>query len=224
MKLNEETRCACYSWGAPPVYYTLKDFNGAPRKCELILEFLKSERIILRSLLMKDARDIFSYRSDSEINQFQTWQPNTIAEVEEFIETRIVGEPNRPDTWLQLAICKKNPDQLIGDCGLHFLKNESSQVEIGITLKREHQGLGYATEALELVFKYVFDGLKKHRIFASVDPNNIASIRLLERMKMRKEAHFIESIWLKDRWLDDIVYAIVAREWETINHQGEGAA
>lgn len=165
---------------------------------------------------MKDARDIFSYRSDSEINQFQTWQPKTIADVKEFIETRIVGEPNLPDTWLQLAICKNDPDELIGDCGIHFLKNESSQVEIGITLKREHQRFGYATETMELVFKYVFVSLKKNRIFASVDPNNLASIRLLERMKMRKEAHFIESIWFKDRWLDDIVYAILAREWKTI--------
>ena len=167
---------------------------------------------------MKDARGIFSYRSDSEISQFQTWQPKAIADVEEFIETRIVGEPNLP-AGLQLAICKNDPDELIGDCGLHFLKNESSQVEIGITLKRERQGFGYATEALELVFKYVFGGLNKHRISASVDPNNLASIRLLERMKMRKEAQFIESIWVKDRWLDDIVYAILAREWETIEHE-----
>jgi RimJ/RimL family protein N-acetyltransferase len=112
---------------------------------------------------------------------------------------------------------------VIGDCGLHFLKHESSQVEIGITLNREHQGFGYATEALELVFKYVFGNLKKHRIVASVDPNNLASIRLLERMKMRKEAHFIESIWFEDRWLDDIVYAIVAHEWKTISHEAEDA-
>jgi RimJ/RimL family protein N-acetyltransferase len=186
------------------------------RKCELILEFLKSERIILRPMHIKDARDIFSYRSDPEIYQFQTWQPKTIADIEEFIKTRIVGEPNLSDTWFQLVICKNDSYELIGDCGLHFLKNEPSQVEIGITLKREHQGLGYATEALELVFKYVFGDLNKHRIVASVDPNNQASIRLLERMKMRKEAHFVENIWINDRWMDDIVYAILAREWKAI--------
>ncbi len=180
------------------------------------MKHLKSDRIILRPLLAKDARDIFSYRSDPEIYQFQNWRPKTIADVEEFIETRIVSEPNLPDTWFQFAICKSNTYELIGDCGLHFLKNESDQVEIGITLKREQQGLGYATEALELIFNYVFADLKKHRIFGSVDPRNNASIRLMERMKMRKEAHFIESIWSGDRWLDDIVYAILAREWKTI--------
>jgi RimJ/RimL family protein N-acetyltransferase len=165
---------------------------------------------------MKDASDVLSYRSDPDTYQFQTWQPNGIAEVEEFIETRIVGEPNLPDTWLQLAICKNDSEELIGDCGLHFLKDNTSQVEIGITLKREHRGCGYATETLALVFKYVFGDLKKHRIVASVDPNNLASIRLLERMKMRKEAHFIESMWFRDRWCDDIVYAMLAREWKTV--------
>lgn len=179
------------------------------------MKHLQSERIILRPLLMQDARDMFSYRSDAEISRFQSWQPETIVDVEEFINTRIVSEPDLPDTWLQLAILKKNPDELLGDCGLHFLKNEPRQVEIGITLKREYQGCGYATETLALVFKYVFDDLKKHRIVASVDPENLASIRLLERMKMRKEAHFIESIRSKDRWCDDLVYAILAREWKT---------
>jgi RimJ/RimL family protein N-acetyltransferase len=120
-----------------------------------------------------------------------------------------------PNTWFQLAICKFDPDELIGDCGLHYFEKESNQVEIGITLKREAQGLGYATEALKLIFNFVFGNLKKHRIFGSVDPNNRASIRLMERMSMRKEAHFIESIWSNDRWSDDIVYAILAREWKT---------
>jgi RimJ/RimL family protein N-acetyltransferase len=182
----------------------------------MTLELLKSERIILRPIDMKDALDIFSYRSDPGIYNFQTWQPKTVADVEEFIKTRIVSEPNLPDTWFQLAICKIYPEELIGDCGIHSLENDPNQVEIGITLKQKHQGYGYATEALKVIFRYIFDDLKKHRIFASVDPNNQTSIRLLERMKMRKEAHFIESIRLRDRWRDDIVYAILAREWNTV--------
>ncbi len=194
-----------------------KIINGRQHtgNCKLFLENLKSKRIILRPLLMKDTRDIFSYRSQADIYQFQSWQPKTIVDVENFIESQIVGEPNLPNTWFQLAICKFDPDELIGDCGLHFFEKESSQVEIGITLKQEEQGLGYATEALKLVFNFVFRDLKKHRIFGSVDPNNRASIRLMERMRMRKEAHFIESIWFNNRRSDDILYAILDREWKT---------
>jgi RimJ/RimL family protein N-acetyltransferase len=164
--------------------------------------------------MLQDAREIFSYRSDPEIYQFQSWQPKTIEEVEEFIINRIVSEPNQPNTWFQLSICKIGSNEIIGDCGLHFLENDSKQVELGITIKRDYQGCGYAAEAMKLIFEFLFRDLKKHRIIASVDPNNIASIRLCERMKMRKEAHFIESIWFHDRWLDDVVYAILDYEWK----------
>ena len=177
------------------------------------MDLLESERIILRPLQLKDAADVFSYRSDPLISRYQNWQPESMADVEEFLAKRIIGEPDRPDTWFQLAICKKDPHEFIGDCGLHFPKDESRQVEVGITLKRDHHGMGYATETMGLIFDYVFGDLKKHRIYASVDPNNRASIRLLERMKMRKEAHFVATIWVKDHWVDDLIYAILEQEW-----------
>jgi RimJ/RimL family protein N-acetyltransferase len=175
---------------------------------------LQSRRIILRPVSIQDAREIFSYRSDPGIYEYQSWQPKSLDEVEEFINHRIAGEPDQPDTWFQFAICKTGSGELLGDCGLHFIGEENRQVEFGITLKRNEQGRGYATEALELIFKYVFGDLKKHRIFASVDPNNLASIRLCERMAMRKEGHFRESQWVKDHWADDMVFAMVDREWE----------
>ncbi len=180
------------------------------------MSYLKSARITLRPLRPQDAPAVLAYRSNPEIYQFQTWQPKTLSEVEEFILRRCVSEPNLPGTWFQLAICKNDSGELIGDCGLHFLKAAPRQVEIGITLKPDAQHWGFATETLELVFNHIFADLEQHRIFASVDPNNHASIRLLERMQMRQEAHFVETVWMYNRWLDDRVYAILAREWKTI--------
>lgn len=59
-------------------------------------------------------------------------------------------------------------------------------------LSLNSQGKGYATEAAIGVIDYLFSDLKKHRITASVDPINIKSVALLERIGMRKEAHFNE--------------------------------
>jgi RimJ/RimL family protein N-acetyltransferase len=175
---------------------------------------LKARRIYLRPMVLRDAQEIFSYRSDPGTNRFQSWQPKTLEEVEEFIKHRIVSEPDIRDTWFQLAICKTGSDEIIGDCGLHFLEDDK-QVEFGITIKRDYQGGGYATETMTLVFEYLFRDLKKHLVIASVDPDNLASIRLCERMNMRKEAHFVESIWSQDRWVDDVIYAILDHEWNT---------
>jgi RimJ/RimL family protein N-acetyltransferase len=177
------------------------------------MQNLISNRILLHPLQLADCDALFKYRSDPEIYRFQSWQPRTMEDVIDFLKNRIVDKPNLPNTWFQLGISETGSNLIIGDCGIHFLGNDPQQVEVGITIDRKHQGLGYATEALNKVFDYIFGPLQKHRIFASVDPNNRASIRLLERMNMRKEAHFKESLWQHDRWLDDVIYAILSQEW-----------
>jgi RimJ/RimL family protein N-acetyltransferase len=53
-------------------------------------------------------------------------------------------------------------------------------------------------------------------VFASVDPRNVSSMRLLERVGMRKEAHFVQSLWFKDEWVDDVIFAMLAAEWKSV--------
>jgi RimJ/RimL family protein N-acetyltransferase len=62
----------------------------------------------------------------------------------------------------------------------------------------------------------LFVELNKHRIITSIDPENTPSIRLVERIGFRKEAHFIESIFIRGKWVDDIVYAMTKKDWEKI--------
>lgn len=114
-------------------------------------------------------------------------------------------------TWLQLAICLKD-DLVIGDIGIHFL--EDAQVEIGYTITPDHQGNGYATEAVRAVMDYLFSILMKHRITESVDPDNMASVRLLEKIGFRKEAHFIQSFRMGEEWRDNVIFAMLSNEWE----------
>ena len=91
-------------------------------------------------------------------------------------------------------------------------------MEIGITLARGFQGRGFATEALRAVLGYLFSTLGKHRVFGSVDPRNAPSLALLERVGMRREAHFVESLWFKGGWADDVIYAMLRREYLAENN------
>ena len=84
--------------------------------------------------------------------------------------------------------------------------------ELGCTLHKDYQKKGYATEALKAIVDYLFGRLDKHRIIASVDPRNTASIQLIERLGFRKEAHFKESYYLRGDWVDDIIYAQLKTE------------
>jgi RimJ/RimL family protein N-acetyltransferase len=58
-----------------------------------------------------------------------------------------------------------------------------------------------------------FEELGLHRIFAESDARNAASMRVMERLGMRREAHFVENEFLKGEWTDGVVCAILEREW-----------
>ena len=81
----------------------------------------------------------------------------------------------------------------------------------------ELQGQGYATEALRALLDYLFVKLCKHRVFGSVDPRNVRSMQLMKRVGLRKEAHFVRSLWFKGEWVDDVIFAILASDWKSGN-------
>ena len=85
---------------------------------------------------------------------------------------------------------------------------------IGYSIATKHQGHGYATEALSALLDYVFGTLNKRRVTAGADADNNASIALMERVGMRREAHFIESVWFREKWADEVRYAILQSEWQ----------
>lgn len=181
---------------------------------------LASPRLVLRSLRLSDSAEMYKYRSDPRVSRFQMWEPQDLAEVLSFIKGLLDLKPDTPGSWYQLGITLKETGILIGDCGLHFPTSKPDQVEIGITLSCLHQGKGYATEAVERILEYLFEGLGKHRVYALVDPRNGASIRLLERVGMRREGHLRESVWIKGEWADDVIYAILEQEWRACRRSG----
>lgn len=168
-------------------------------------------RLYLRKLEPADCEAFFAYRSLPEVYKFQSFKPQNAKDAARFISS-ISEYPNIPNTWFQLAVCRKNNNQLIGDIGIHFLEDEA-QVEAGYTIAPEFQGQGYATESLRAVFDYIFSVRNKHKIIASVDPNNDKSVRLLERLGMSKEAHFTGSINANGACMDDCVYAMLRETW-----------
>jgi RimJ/RimL family protein N-acetyltransferase len=173
-----------------------------------------TERLILRRLRQSDAEPLFLYRSDSGVATYQDWQPGSMDETRQFIDTCARVDIDTPDTWFQLALVHRARGTLIGDCGLHFLSSDPLQVEIGITLAASHHRQGFGSEAVMAILEFVFAKLGKHRVFASVDPRNTAAIALFNRVGMRKEAHFIESLWLNEEWVDEVIFAMLEREWK----------
>lgn len=173
---------------------------------------LETNRLIIRPITIDDRNEIFNYRRDKETNKYQGWIPENLEDVEVFIR-KTSAQINEPNTWFQVVIIDKETQGIVGDIGIHFIDTDSKQVEIGCTLNKDFQNKGFATESLKKVIDYLFNDLNKHRIIASIDPNNTNSIRLVERIGFRKEAHFVESLLINEKWVDDLIYALLEKDW-----------
>lgn len=174
---------------------------------------LDTERLTLRRFAETDLAALYAYRSDPEIARFQPWQAHDLEAARGWLANVLDGEPGSPGRWFQFALVLRGTGALVGDLGLRT-EADPRQMEIGFTLSRAAWGRGYATEAVRAVLGIAF-GLGAHRVIGNCDARNLASVRLMERVGMRREAHHVEDWWVGDEWTSSFVYAALEREWPT---------
>jgi RimJ/RimL family protein N-acetyltransferase len=174
---------------------------------------IETARLRLRRLVPGDLAALHAIQSREDVTRWLYWDPRNEDEVRAGIEAHIA----RPsDQGLVLAIDLDG--ELIGT--VNVAVGEHRQGEIGFALHPDHQGHGYATEAAEAIIELAFGSYGLHRVCASVEPRNTASVRVLERLGMRKEGHLVETELVKGEWSSEAVYAIVAREWRAARECG----
>ena len=172
---------------------------------------IETPRLILHDLSINDTTPMYEYRKDNDIQLFQSFHPENIEDVKNFILSN-TSDFNIENKWFQVGIYLEGA--LIGDMGIHFIGPYNKQCEIGYTISTRHQKNGYGKEAVEHILSYLFIHMKKHRVIASLNPDNIASIALLRSLGFRKEGIFKKSIYNEDHWEDDLIYAILEEEWK----------
>ncbi len=175
---------------------------------------IETQRLFIKAIQPVNAETVYNYRIDPRVNKYQNWESISYESILKFINENLKTEFNSPDKWKQFGIYTKDNDFLIGDTGLHFLNPQNSIVEIGFTLSHENQGFGYGSEAVKSIIYFLFKILKKHRIFASVDPQNNKSISLLKRVGFKQEAYFKKSLFIKENWVDDVIFALLNEEYQ----------
>ena len=176
---------------------------------------LDTPRLLIRPVQPQDAVAIYDYRGDVENSKFLSRTMASLDETKEFI-AKCEPEFNQHGSWYQTVLVSKDNNKVIGDVGLHFTAQDvsNSTVEIGYTLNQKYWGKGFAYEALQALISKLFREQQKHRICASVDPRNVASIGLLEKLGFRKEAHFVKSLFFRGEWVDDVVYGLLNDDWQ----------
>ena len=163
-----------------------------------------TERLFLRPFHILDAEAMHRVFGDPEVMRFGDG-----AQTKEWV-----------DAWLQTcleryyqtwgfgpyAVVEKQFQNVIGYCGLFIFPdiNGKPEVEIGYRLARFAWGQGFATEAASAVRDYAFDVLGLKRLIAMIDPSNLSSIRVAQKIGMQYESE----VMLEGYTHPDHVYVI----------------
>lgn len=177
---------------------------------------LATARLRLDALRESDAEAFFRCRADPAVARYQGWAPASREEALGFIRSQQDVSPGLAGHWLQLAVRLSGDGSLIGDLGLRLPAEADGSYEFGISIAPAFQGRGYAREAAHALFDLLFCRLGARRVHASIDPRNLACAALLRSLGMRQEAHFRESLKLRGEWVDDAIFALLAREWGAV--------
>ncbi|MEO6927367.1 MAG: GNAT family protein [Rhodanobacter sp.] len=175
---------------------------------------LVTRRLQIDALRLADAEGLFACRAHPEVARYQGWCPADLAAARDFIEAQ---PPSPSHGWFQRAIRLHEGGLLVGDLGVCLPEDPHDPVEFGISIAPAHQGRGYSSETARALFGFVFDQRGHHRVHASVDPRNLASMTMLRALGMRQEAHHRESLWFKDEWVDDVIFAMLDHEWRALS-------
>lgn len=175
---------------------------------------IRLERVLLRPFVASDFEAVFDMQTRPEVVRYLMWDVKDRLAVERFLQVRITQTSiSDDDTAIVLAATIPPSDRAVGEFMLRLSSAEHRQGDIGWSLHPDAQGHGYATEAARELLRLGFEDLGLHRVTADADPRNAGSLRIMERLGMRREADYRDVLFLKGEWVDETHYAILEDEW-----------
>ena len=174
-----------------------------------IFPTLHTERLMLKEIEQNAAEPLFQMRSNPEIMRYIDRPiPKGIEDVQELIQTMaMLKSKGEGISWGIYR--KENPEVTIGNIGLFRIVAENYRAEIGYMLHTSEHKKGIMYEAIQTVIEFGFEKMKLHSIEANINPENIASKKLLEKAGFIKEAYFKENHFFNGKFIDTEVFSLL---------------
>ena len=174
---------------------------------------LETNRLLLRRLENSDVKEVFALRSNPSTMKFipRPLLKNDEEALEHIAMINAKIDNNEGINW---AITIKGNPNLIVVIGHFRIKPQNYRTEIGYMILPEYHGQGIVTEAIKEVVRYGFEEMNLHSIEAIIDPNNLASERVLQKNGFVKEAHILENEFFDGRFIDTVIYSLLKRDFK----------
>jgi RimJ/RimL family protein N-acetyltransferase len=175
---------------------------------------LPTDRLGLRPVRDEDIDRILEYRN---LPQVKHWLLRTTVDPDDFRAAWREAAEDPDDRSMAVTL----DGVVIGTVSLAVVDGMGqpgmpprTEADLGYIFDPAYGGHGYATEAVSAMVAYAFDRLGVRRITAGCFADNLASVRILEKVGMRREQHGVGDSWHAELgWVDGYTYAVLAEEW-----------
>ncbi len=151
------------------------------------MKILETNRLILRHLELDDLDELFALYCDPDVVRYIPDAPRNYEEARKELEWHMNGHPKHPEFGLWATI-HKNTNKFIGRCGLlPWTFDGRDEVEVAYLISKTYWGQGLGTEAAQAILDYGFEKIKLSRLICLIDEENLASIRVAEKIGMSFE-------------------------------------
>jgi ribosomal-protein-alanine N-acetyltransferase len=174
---------------------------------------LETERLILRQLVAEDVPLMFENYSNPELMRYWGAPPMRVID-EAWRRFNKLNNAYYLHQGIHWVITKKGQAQLIGICNLSPIHVQHSRAELGYDLTPSYWGQGIIPEAAGAVVAVAFEQMALHSLEAQIDPRNIASQRVLEKLGFRQEGYFRENMCIAGEFSDTAVFSLLRSEWQ----------
>jgi RimJ/RimL family protein N-acetyltransferase len=173
----------------------------------------ETERMVLRPYTVDDYPAMADMHGRAEVARYLMWDPRDADASRQALERHLSPRLETDGDGMTLAGVDKGTGAFVGEFVLFLRSTDHRGGEVGYILHPDFFGKGLAAEGARVILQIGFEDLNLHRIIGRLDARNTASARVLEKLGMRKEAHFVRNELVKGEWSDEVVYAMLAEEW-----------
>ncbi len=175
---------------------------------------LTTGRLVLREITADDAAFWIRNFSDPDVVEFTAYEPPADLDAAKLEIEQYCSRVFEEDTGIRWGIALVGRGDLIGTLGYYGWEHEHDRrARMGYDLLADFRRRGIMTEAMETVLAYGFKTMTLNRVEVLVDPRNVPSLRLVERLGFQRDAYLRQSTRFRDRYQDDVVFSLLASEW-----------
>ncbi|KIL74959.1 GNAT family N-acetyltransferase [Bacillus badius] len=171
-----------------------------------MIKNLYTQRLHLRKMTVADSSSLFDIWSDPDVTRFMNIDRFTNEDQAKEIITYL-DALSKDNQAIRFSIIELTSNRIIGSCGYNSLDFQNAKAEIGYDIAKAHWGNGYAPEAILSLVEYAFNSLNLHRIEAKVEPENLNSIKVLEKLNFTFEGTLRQCEKVKETFIDLSVYS-----------------